>query len=392
VADTQRQTGQGPGAGLMTGNVSPGFESVRSLFQRYLESDPFYSAQLSVYHRGEQVVDLCGGPHLALDSVTGLFSASKGLAGIAFATLIEEGLIELDRSVAHYWPEFGVKGKGRIEVRQLLSHSAGLLGVDGGFLDQEVLESSPAAARIAAEHPIWRPGTALGYHGLTIGLFLEELTRRVTGGSLQELYESRIRAPRGIDAYLGLPESEEKRFVVVGPLRVVGGPAAGPAPSPDGLAGFAFNNVNNPVPLEQIYLSPNTRAVRAAGPASLGGVGSARGVARAYATLLGHVGDPVLSGETIAAISQQQAWGRDRVLDRIASYAIVFGTPHPEFEFASYRGFGHSGASGSLGLADPLYDMALGYVPNPMQNHDGPADKAVQLSLAARQAIAHRLT
>ncbi len=309
MADTQRQTGQGPGAGLMTGNVSPGFESVRSLFQRYLESDPFYSAQLSVYHRGEQVVDLCGGPHLALDSVTGLFSASKGLAGIAFATLIEEGLIELDRPVAHYWPEFGVKGKGRIEVRQLLSHSAGLLGVDGGFLDQEVLESSPAAARIAAEHPIWRPGTALGYHGLTIGLFLEELTRRVTGGSLQELYESRIRAPRGIDAYLGLPESEEKRFVVVGPLRVVGGPAAGPAPSPDGLAGFAFNNVNNPVPLEQIYLSPNTRAVRAAGPASLGGVGSARGVARAYATLLGHVGDPVLSGETIAAISQQQAWG-----------------------------------------------------------------------------------
>jgi CubicO group peptidase (beta-lactamase class C family) len=391
MADTRRQTGQGPGAGLMTGSVGSGLESVGNLFKRHLESDPSYSAQLAVYHRGELVVDLSGGPHLALDSVTGLFSASKGLAGIAFATLIEEGRIELDRPVADYWPEFGTKGKERILIRQLLSHTAGLLGVDGGFLDQEVLESVPAAARIAAERPIWLPGTAVGYHGLTIGLFMEELARRVTGGSLQALYESRIRAPRDIDAYLGLPESEEKRFVPVGPLRAADGQAAAPAPAPDGIAGLAFNNVNNPVPLEQIYLSPNTRAVRAAGPASLGGVGSARGVARAYSTALGHIGDPILSGDTIAAISQQQAWGRDRVLGQTMSYGIIFATPDPDHEFASYRGFGHSGASGSLGLADPLYDMALAYVPNPMQDLGGPADKAVQLSLAARQAIAHRL-
>ena len=382
-----QQARRGPG-----GAVSAGFEPVRDQFEAYLSADPAYSAQLSVYHRGEPVVDLAGGPHLAADSLTGLFSASKGIAAIAFATLIDEGRIVLDRPVAAYWPEFAAAGKETVPVRQLLSHTVGLLGVPGGFRDEEVLSSGAAAARLAALPPVWRPGVAVGYHGLTMGIFMEELTRRVTGGSLQELYESRIRLPRDLDVYLGLPEAEEKRFVPVRPLVDGAGQAAELAaggPAPDGLAGLAFNNVNNPVPLDQIYLSPNTRAVRAAGPAALGAIGSARGVARAYAAALGHVGAPVLSAAGITAISQLQAWGTDRILNKPASFAVVFETPAPGFEFGSYQAFGHSGASGAIGLADPLYDMALGYVPNPMQ-HPAGTEKAVRLSLLARQAIARR--
>src|SRR5882724_12699573 len=216
-----QQARRGPG-----GAVSAGFEPVRDQFEAYLSADPSYSAQLSVYHGGEQVVDLAGGPHLAADSLTGLFSASKGIAAIAFATLIDEGQIALDRPVAAYWPEFAANGKETIAVRQLLSHTAGLLGVPGGFRDEEVLASGAAAARLAAEPPIWRPGVAVGYHGLTMGIFMEELTRRVTGGSLQELYESRIRLPRDIDVYLGLPEVEESRFVPVRPLVLTAGEAA----------------------------------------------------------------------------------------------------------------------------------------------------------------------
>ena len=378
---------------LLNGTVRPAFEAVRAQFAAYLREDPGYSAQLAVCHRGELVVDLAGGPHLALDSVTGLFSASKGIAGIAFATLVEDGRIELDRPVADYWPEFAAAGKGGIRVRELLSHTAGLLGVDGGFSDEEVLDSAKAAALIAAERPLWRPGSALGYHGLTIGLFLEELTRRVTGATLPELYETRIRAPRDIDVYLGLPEAQEKRFVPVLPQVPTPEQAAELAalrPAPDGIAGLAFNNVNNPVPLDQIYLSPNTRAVRAAGPAALGAIGSARGVARAYATVLGHVGDPPLSAATIAAVSQQQAWGRDRVSNHPVAYAVVFENPTADFEFASYRGFGHRGASGSLGFADPLYGMAFGYLPNPMQYPGGSDEKAARLSLLARQAISQQ--
>ena len=369
--------------------VGAGFEPVRDQFEADLAADPSYSAQLSVYHRGELVVDLAGGPHLAADSLTGLFSASKGLAAIAFATLVDDGRIALDKPVAHYWPEFAAHAKGAMPVRQLLSHTAGLLGVPGGFRDDEVLASGAAAARLAAEPPIWRPGVAVGYHGLTMGIFMEELTRRVTGGSLQELYEARIRRPRDIDVYLGLPEAEEGRFVPVRSLVPTAGEAAG-GPAPDGLTGLAFNNVNNPVPLDQIYLSPNTRAVRAVGPAALGAIGSARGVARAYATVLGHIGAPVLSAAGIAAVSQLQAWGTDRILNKPASFAVVFETPAPGFEFGSYRAFGHSGASGAIGLADPLYDMALGYVPNPMQHPGSAEEKAVRLSLLARQAIARR--
>jgi CubicO group peptidase (beta-lactamase class C family) len=381
---------RGPGPGRVTGSVSPGFEGIQERFESYLRRDPGYSAQLSVYHRGDAVVDLAGGPFLAADSLCGLFSASKGLAALAFATLIDDGSIDVARPVAYYWPEFALQGKAEIAIETLLSHGAGLLGVDGGFADDEVLESAKAAARIAQCRPSWKPGTAFGYHGLTIGIFMEELTRRVTATSLQAIYEERVRASRNIDAYLGLPSDQDPRFVPVRPLQPTPEQAAElerAGPGPDGLAAVAFNNVNNLVPLDQIFLSPNTREVRAAGVAALGAVGSARGVARAYAAALGHVGDPLVSRSTLELMRQQQSWGRDRVSNQLAAFGIVFALPHPGKEFASYQAFGHDGASGSLGFADPLYDLAFGYVPNPMQYPGGCDSRSIQLSLLARQAI-----
>ena len=372
-----------------TGFVRRGFEAVRHQLDAYLLGDPTYSAQLAVYWKDELVIDLVGGPELDADSITGVFSVSKGVAAVAMATLIASGQLDLDEHVVHYWPEFAPHGKDAITVRQLLSHQAGLLNVDGGLLLDEITESDRGAARLAAQRPVWRPGSAFGYHAVTIGLLMEELVRRTAGASLQALYERVVRAPRDIDFYLGLPESQEPRFRAVGPVAPTPRQAAERAElpmSPDGLTAFTFARGGAATPGDD-GLTPNNRAVRAAGPTATGGIGSARGLAAVYAAALGNLGDPFVDRDTLEAMSQQQVWGHDRVLNLTNCFGIVFLKPQPRMEFGSYRAFGHDGAGGALAYADPLHDLAFGFIPLPMQYPGGADPKAVQLSQLVREAV-----
>ncbi|KQR74442.1 hypothetical protein ASF98_22015 [Arthrobacter sp. Leaf337] len=373
-----------------TGTVAPGFEAVRDEFDAYLSDDPNYSAQLAVYWKDQLVVDLVGGDGLKTDTITGTFSVTKGVAAITLGTLIGSGELDLDQAVAHYWPEFSACGKSAILVRELLSHQAGLVNVDGGLDDADIFDSNRAAPKLAQQRPFWRPGTAFGYHGLTIGTFMEELVRRITGQSLQELYEATVRAPRDIDFWLGLPLSQEDRFEALRPARPTPEQLAmmSQSPmSPDGLGALMFNGVNNIVPPNLGPYSPNLREVRAAGPAALGGIGSARGLAQVYAAAIGLAGEALLDPDTLAAMGQQQVWGVDRVLNFPTAFGVVFMKPHPGSDFGSFQAVGHDGAGGALGYADPLYDVSFGYIPLQMQLPGGADARALRLSRTVRTAI-----
>jgi CubicO group peptidase (beta-lactamase class C family) len=376
---------------LSAGTVSPGFEAVRNQLDAYLLADPVYSAQLSVYWNGELVVDLAGGPDLAYDSVTGVFSVSKGISALVIAMLVRDGQLDLDEPVARYWPEFAAAGKGAITVRQLLSHQAGLAGLAGGVTFEELADSAKAAARLADAYPDWRPGSSFGYHGLTIGVFMEELTRRLTGRSLQSIYESELRAPHDVDFYLGFPAEAEHRFREVLPMAPTSEQQAEldrRASAPDGLTALAFNSPVRGLSVVESPISPNLREVRAAGLAAAGGIGSARGLAKAYATAIGAAGAPaLLDPGTVAQMTQQQVWGVDRVLNKVMCFGIVFMKPHQEVEFGSYRAFGHDGAGGALAFADPVYGIGFGYIPMPIP-YPGAADpKGVHLSALVRSCI-----
>ncbi|WP_343318929.1 serine hydrolase domain-containing protein [Arthrobacter sp. TMP15] len=371
---------QQPSTGASQGLATEQFAGVRELFDSMLDADPGYSAQLAVYFNGAKVVELVGGPDSSENSLTGVFSCSKGIAALAFSLLVQDGLIDLDATVATYWPEFAENGKSALTVRQLLSHQAGLLGVQGGFAMEEYNDLSAVAERLAALEPMWRPGSGtFGYHALTMGVFLEELCRRVSGERLQDLYNRRIRAPYTADMYLGLPESEESRFR---PVLFQEEPTAGFF-EPGSIAGVSAN-----VFAGNLLGMPNVRSVRAAGSSSGAGVGSADGLARVYAGATTGIDllPPYLNPETIALMSQEQVWGLDRVFCETSSFAITFMKAHPRMDFGSAQAFGHEGANGSLGYADPLYGIGFGYVP--AWNEAGATGgRAMQLSAAVRKVI-----
>jgi CubicO group peptidase (beta-lactamase class C family) len=295
------------------------------------------------------------------------------------ALLVQDGLLDLDATVAHYWPEFAVHGKDRLLVREALSHQAGLLGVEGGFALDE-FTTAGAAARLAAARPSWQPGRQFGYHALTIGILMEELCRRTAGESLQGIYDRRIQAAHGIDFFLGLPEGSEHRYRDV---------LYTSDPQQPWLDPLSLDGLNSNAPVSTIMELPNIRAVRAAGMSAAGGVGSAEGLARLYAAATTGIdgAEAFLSPPTVELMSQEQVWGLDRSSGLDNAFAVVFMKPHPSRNFGSHRAFGHEGANAALGFADPAYGLGFGYIPRRAEEGRTPG-KAHQLAAAVRRSAA----
>jgi CubicO group peptidase (beta-lactamase class C family) len=88
------------------GSVAPGFEDVRSEFAAVAAAEPGYSGQLAAFLGDRQVVDLWAGEDIAGDGLTSVYSISKGAAHLVVALLVQDGVLQLDRPVADWWPEF----------------------------------------------------------------------------------------------------------------------------------------------------------------------------------------------------------------------------------------------------------------------------------------------
>ncbi|CAL9412402.1 hypothetical protein SUDANB58_01672 [Streptomyces sp. enrichment culture] len=348
------------------GTVADGFEEVREEFAAFVAGErPDYEGQLCAYVHGRKVVDLWAGPEVTAGSLYGVFSSTKGAAYLVVALLVQDGVLDPDRRVAEYWPEFGAEGKGELTLRDLLAHRSGLIGLDAGFTEEELADDRVIAERLVGQRPFWRPGAAFGYHALTAGALSGEVVRRATGRTLQELYEERVRAPYGLDFHLGLPESEEPRFRPVQPMAptpeqqaVLDGTPAGPHT----LASIAFNTH---VPWAgELVDHANSRLVRAKGPASAGGVASARGLAGMYAAAISEVDGrpPLLKPDTLALAGQLHSVGHDLVARVHRAFGFGFqATGQVWYPFLGAGAFGHSGAGGSQAFADPRSGLAYGY-------------------------------
>lgn len=347
------------------GTVADGFEGVREEFAAFLgEERDSPEAQLAVYHHGRRVVDLWAGEGVDGSSLTSVYSLTKGAAHLVVALLVQDGVLDLDREVAAHWPEFAAEGKGALTLRQLMSHQAGLVGVDGGFSIDELADDRAMAARLAGQKPWWEPGTAYGYHAFVIGALTGEVVRRATGRSVRQWYEERVRAPYGLDFYAGFPEALEPRWREVLPLVPTPEEAeqlAARAVAPDSVPGIAFN-AHAPEPTDLVAFG-NSRRVRALGPMSSGGVGNARGVARMYAAAISTVDGraPLLTPATAAEFARLQKPGTDLVTGGEDAIGLGFERPSAVFPFLDPGAFGHSGATGSLGFADPATGIAYAY-------------------------------
>lgn len=351
---------------VVHGTVAAGFEPVRVELAEILAAEGAdLGVQLAAYHHGEPVVDLWAGEEVRRDSLLGTYSVSKGLAHLVVALLVQDGLLDLDERVSHYWPEFGVAGKRDILVRELLSHQAGLIGTSSGFTTEELADDRAVAKRLEVQRPFWRPGAVSGYHALVMAALSGELVRRVSGHDVPELFAARLRDPYRLDLHFGLPAEEDHRFLPARPM--VATPErlrelAATATGPNSLSGIAFNR-HHPRNRE-VWELPNLPLIRARGPASFGAIGTAHGLAKLYAAVTNPLegNDPLLTPEIAGAFAQIQCAGWDLVLREQKAWAVGF---HPLAEVYPVLGegaFGHSGAGGQLALVDPRNGLSYAFL------------------------------
>jgi CubicO group peptidase (beta-lactamase class C family) len=343
-------------AGAVTGSSDPRLREIVDRLGAYVSADPDYSFQAAAYLDGRLVLDVAGGPHLTGDSLIVPFSVTKNIIGVCTALLVEQGLLDLDERVARYWPEFGSKGKQRVTVRELLSHQAGLPQATPALAWEEVFDDHAAADRLAASRPLWHPGSAFGYHALTIGNLASGLISRITGRSLRAFYEEEIRSVFGIEFYLGLPAGLDHRRVPVLPMAVPDDP--GIRVDGSALTPVAMTMTGTPVDIA------NDETSWRFGHPAASGIGSARGIAALLAAAVTGVdGAPaLLSPDTVESVSQQQVHGYDEVLGQLdRAHAIVFQKPTRSYAFGGHRAFGHDGAAGALACVDPETGVAFAY-------------------------------
>lgn len=357
------------------GFTAPGFESLRAVFERNFTDDIEVGASFCAVHDGRTVVDLWGGwqdrsctrPWQA-DTLVNVYSTTKGIASIAFATLVEDGLIDYAAPVRDYWPELAA-GRNGLTVGQLLSHQGGLCGLREPVTVADLYDWDGMIRRIEAEAPHWEPGEGAGYHAVLWGYLPGELARRLTGRTLGRILAERVAGPLSADCYLGLPDAEHHRVAdLIGPNH------ARRQPDLSALAGLRMPPLY-PVALQNPSIRPwqdaCSPAWRRAEIAAANAQANARGIARIYGAVArgGELeGRRILAPATIAALTVEEVGGQDDlVLGRPMRRArgVMLNTlgqygPNPQ-------SFGHAGAGGSVGFADPVMRLGVGYAMNQMQ-------------------------
>jgi len=378
------------------GLVAPGFEAVRAEFERNFTKRGDIGAAVAAYWRGEKVVDLWGGRRdpksdapWKQDTMVAVMSTTKGMAAMTLALANARCWLDYEAPVARYWPEFAQNGKAAVTVRQLLGHEAGLVLLDEKLTLEKLRDLDYLACLLARQKPAWPPGTRHGYHTMSIGLYMQELLRRVDPArrTLGRCFHDEIATPLGLEFYIGLPpEIPDERLAALKTLSRARALLALPT---------------TPFALLKKILAPNSLLRRSMLIADLdlndrrslaielpagNGVGTARAIARAYSAFAEGGAELGITPDTFDRVTALPPVARalDEVLGLPSYFSLGFLRPGPDGLFgSSLRAFGAPGAGGSFGFADPDAQVGYAYVMNKMDFYlmDDPRERPLRDAL-----------
>ncbi len=397
-------------SGNAGGYAKPGFEGVQEAFARVTAAHPGGCAA-ALYASGEEVLHLWGGRSTATgqpftgQSLVMTASVTKGVTSLCAMMLAERGELDIDAPVAGYWPEFAAAGKGSIPVRWLLTHQAGLPVFDPAaqVTAADLLDWEKITGLLAAQEPLWEPGTRTGYHAVTFGYLVGEVIRRVSGQTVGQFLATQVTGLLGAEFWIGLPAGQEHRVL----------PNAlppGPRPAvPDLPRLYAERGIDPGSPLARAMLAPprgdagpgdpvwNTRGFHAAEIPAVNGIGTARGLARLFAACTGELdGVRLLSTATVAAARAPQTDATATVPEFAVltaappRFGLGFQLPGPPVVAMLGPGcFGCTGAGGRLAFAYPERGVAFAFTCDTMlwNGLDGPDPRWTPLLTEVSRAL-----
>lgn len=361
------------------GKCDQKFLEVKKMFESLHSSGREVGSSFAVYKDGKALIDIWGGYTdkqknnlWNQNSLATVWSTTKGVAALTCAFAVEKGLLDYEEKVSHYWPEFGCNDKEDITVGMLLSHQAGICGSATDNV-QDYYNQKIMSEELAAMSPIWKPGTASGYHSMTYGWLTSELIIRVTGKTLGTFYADEIGNPNNIDFFIGLPETEENRVVEMVPF---------PKEENQSQVSIEINDAKKATARGPNLINlQNTRDWRAAEIPSANGQGCASGLAKLYSLVVTNDSElKVLNEETISKMTKDRITNRDLVLDVVTRWGAGFIiNMHKVIYGPVEKSFGHSGWGGSCAFGDPKNNLGISYVMNQMKNNFAADGRSLEL-------------
>ena len=368
--------------GRIEGGCDSNFQAVLAAFADNFQARGEVGASVCLTLEGRTVVDRWGGraaldgPAWERDTISVVFSCTKGASALCAHMAADRGRLDLDAPVTNYWPAFGQAGKEDALVSMMLDHSVGLPAVrapmkTGAFYDYDYM-----VGMLEREAPFWKPGARNGYHGVTSAWTVGEMVRRSTGVRMGVFLRDEVTGPLDIDFWMGLPQEHEARvapMIAYPPDEAARGTRIARAmmADPQGPTALFMTNMGG--------FEVNSRAAHAAEIGSATGISNGRGLAQLYAPLANGGalnGMRLVGADTLTRMAQVSvATHEDATLAIPTRFSLGFmkSMDNRRLENAescsavlSEAAFGHVGAGGSIGFADPACAMSFGYSMNRM--------------------------
>lgn len=381
--------------GTTKGNCDERFQAVATQLEDFITSGEELGASVAVNLNGQEVVNIWGGFADAektepweKDTICCIFSTTKTISALAILKLADQGLLDVDEKVSKYWPEFAANGKEDIRVRHILSHTCALPGWHKKVSLEDVCDLEKTTPLLAEDAPWWEPGTASGYHSLTLGPLIGELVRRVTGKSLKSFIAEDIAKPLEADFQLGVLDKDLPRVSPVIPPPETAPPAPAPANEPLSMAAKVFTNP----PMHAAFA--NRDIFRRSEWGAGNGHSNAAAITRIMSviSLNGKMGErEYLSPKTINQIFREQAFGKDLVLNAPVCWGIGYALPRKdtilEWLPIDRRVCTWSGYGGSFVIMDLDRQLTIAYVMNKMSQVGIGSERAKAYISAVYKAI-----
>lgn len=382
---------------LTFGVVAPGFEPVGEAFDDVVSQSAPGGAALHVRINGQAVVDRWGGmartdrPWTAA-TPTVLFSCSKGVLAVLAGMLVEDGVLDLDEAACQYWPEFAAAGKGDLTVRDLLAHRAGLPVLRADLSRRDIIDWQRMTGLLAAEAPLFPPGSTHQYHALTVGWLVGEVLVRVSGRSVGELLSERIVRPLDVPLYIGAPAEVLPAVADSVVLDQYWPREPRPAPDASDLERLADRALTLGHGLPRRFADPgqgfNDPVVRQAQIPGAGAIGTARALSTMWsATICDGERVRLLRDEVIEDMCRPVSEGLPALptvgpWHRWGAGFMLASDLRPMLSAGS---FGHDGLGGQLAFADAASGVGFAFVSNGLRL--GKDDRARVLVDALRDAM-----
>jgi CubicO group peptidase (beta-lactamase class C family) len=338
-----------------------------------------------VYLDGESVIDAWSGVVdlesrrlVTPNSLFTVYSVSKGIASTAIHLLADRNLLAYDDPIANYWPEFAVNGKSGITIRQMLTHTAGLMRIPEEVRVSDLPNWGRMCDLMAQEEPLGEPGESFSYHAVTFGWVIGGLVERIDGRPFNSFVREEFVDTLGLDALLfGASRGELLRIATLYQ-----------DPSPDAPPDRPIPRAGPPEFLSAETM--NLPAIRKSCIPSHGMITNARSLARFYASLVGSGvdGRRTLSHDRVAETSAAQlefSASPDAPPARMGLGYGLGGVNSPMGQRAAT--FGHGGFGGSYGFADHEQCLAVGITKNYLAARPAQESPSLEIARAIRDVL-----